>query len=81
MNSKSYSSTKKLSKSGKRTASSEGGAVNKNLQDNFTPNSAMKVSKESGRSPGKIFNFDKNGNLKDNVKVKEEGYSTLLKNV
>lgn len=41
----------------------------------------MKVSRESGRSPGKIFNFDKNGNLKDNGKAKEEGYSTLLKNV
>ena len=38
------------------------------------------MTRDSGRSPGKIFSFDKNGGPTINSSLKEDGYSTLLKN-
>lgn len=105
MNSKTYSSTKKTSKpttssSQKRVPSNE--SVKRSLDINSTPNS-MRMSREVGKSPGKIFSFDKNINATTGSSsqtttnqysnsihqqqnggslnsIREEGYSTLLKN-
>lgn len=54
---------------------------------NMTP-SQQKINTDTGRSPGKIFKFDKNTNVASSMQqvgnsrpntIKEDGYSTLLK--
>jgi hypothetical protein len=58
LNSKTYSTAKKVTKVSKRTPSNDSN-INRNLQDAYSQNSGVKIARESGRSPGKIFNFDR----------------------
>ena len=80
LNSKTYSTGKKTRQptSGKRVPSSESAA---RTQESATPQSVAsgRMTRDSGRSPGKIFSFDKNGGPAGSSSLKEDGYSTLLK--
>jgi len=79
LNSKTYSTAKKTRQPVGKRAPSNDSATRTQDSNNYTPQSVAsgRVTRDSGRSPGKIFNFDKNG---VSSSLKDDGYSTLLKN-